>query len=109
MKSLRKPNKKFAHELIAKTAEEFAGAWYEEAAHDDTFYHYYPSQKMFIKREYWRFIDTAKQQLALMLGREDVAEWEKEQIFDALVKHASLPGNMDRRVVARELDPNIVH
>lgn len=91
-------HKKFAHELVASTAKEMAGCWYEFAAHDNEFYKFYPKQKVFIDREWKRFIDAAKQQLALMLGRTDVPEWQKEQIFDALVKHASLPGNIDRRV-----------
>jgi hypothetical protein len=95
---MSKIKRKFAHELIAETAKEMAATWYEDAAHDDDFYAFYPSQKKFIKREWGRFIDMARQTLAGMLGRTDVEEWQKEQIFDALIKHASMPGNMDRRV-----------
>lgn len=91
-------NKKFAHELVAETAKEFAAAWYEEAAHDNTFYAYYPSQKGFIKREWFRFVEAARKHLALMLGMSATPEHQKEQIFDALVKHSSLPGNVDPRV-----------
>lgn len=96
-------NKKFAHELIAATAKEFAAAWYEEAAHDNEFYKFYPKQKVFIKHEWKRFVDAARKQLALMLGDSAVPEWQKEQIFDALIKHASLPGNMDRRVAKQAI------
>jgi hypothetical protein len=91
-------NQKFAHEMVAGVAKEMAGCWYEEAAHDDTFYHFYPNQNKFIKREWPRFIAAAKAQLAIMLGDPIRPEWEKDQIADALIKHASLPGNVDRRV-----------
>lgn len=95
------PHKKYAHEMVAQTAKEMAGCWYEEAAHDNDFYHFYPKQKMFINREWPRFIQAAKQTLALMLGRASTPEWQKEQITDALIKHASLPGNIDKRVAAK--------
>lgn len=91
---------KYAHELVAQTAKEMAAAWYEEAAHDNDFYRFYPLQNMFINREWKRFIDAAKNQLSIMLGMSTVPEWEKEQIFEALIKHASLPGNIDRRAAA---------
>jgi hypothetical protein len=93
-------NQKFAHEMVAGVAREMAGCWYEEAAHDDDFYHFYPNQNKFIKREWPRFIAAAKAQLAIMLGMPEhqVPEWQKEQISDALIKHAGLPGNVDRRV-----------
>lgn len=91
-------HKKYAHEMLAQTAKEMAGAWYEEAAHDNEFYKFYPKQKMFINREWSKFIPAAKATLAQMLGMTMVPEWQKEQIMDALVKHASLPGNIDKRV-----------
>lgn len=97
-------NQKFAHEMVAATAKEMAGCWYEEAAHDDDFYKFYPCQKKFIKREWHRFVSHAKQTLAQMLGSTQIPEWQKEQIFEALIKHASLPGNMDRRVAKRIID-----
>ena len=96
-------HKKFAHELIAKTAKDMAGCWYEEAAHDNEFYSFYPDQKMFIKREWKRFVEHARKTLASMLGDTTVPEWQKEQIFEALIKHASLPGNVDRRVANKML------
>lgn len=87
-------NKKFAHELVAATAKELAGTFYEElAGKSDDFYHYYPSQKLFISREWKRFIETARKTLSVMLGQSSTPEPQKEIIFDALIKHASLPGN----------------
>lgn len=94
----KSPHKKYAHELVAGVAREMAGCFYEEAAHDNEFYAFYPKQKMFINREWSRFIESAKQQMSLMLGMETVPEWQKEQIFEALIKHSQLPGNIDRRV-----------
>lgn len=99
-----KAHKRFAHELIASTAKEFAGAYYEELAHDNEFYAFYPSQKKFIKREWHRFTELARKQLALMLGFSVTPEWQKEQIFEALIKHASLPGNVDPRVAKQMID-----
>lgn len=94
-------HQKLAHELVAKTAQEMAAAFYEELAHDNDFYKFYPKQEQFIKREWPRFIAIAKSTLAQMLGNPAIPEWEKEQIMDALVKHASLPGNIDRHVAAQ--------
>src|SRR5665213_2654698 len=97
-------HKKYAHEMVANTAKEMAGCWYEEAAHDDEFYAFYPNQNKFIKREYHRFIEAARLTLSGMLGRNDVDEWKKEQISEALIKHASLSGNIDRRVAKMLID-----
>lgn len=94
-------SQKLAHKLIAETAKEFAGAFYEEAAHDDMFYKFYPKQRMFIRREWHRFVETARKQLSAMLGMPTTPEWQKEEIFEALIKHSSLPGNVDRRITAQ--------
>jgi hypothetical protein len=94
-------HQKLAHEMLAATAKEMAGCWYEEAAHDNDFYHYYPKQKMFINREWPRFIEAARQTLVKMLGMGSTPEYQKELIADALIKHASLPGNIDKNVAAR--------
>ena len=102
--SIPKAHQKLAHELIASTAKAMAASFYEDLAKDNEFYKFYPKQKMFINREWPRFIAAAKATLALMLGRTDTPEWQKEQIHDALVKHASLPGNIDKRVAAQLID-----
>lgn len=95
-----KPQQKYAHELVANVAKEMAACWYEEAAHDNEFYAFYPKQKVFIESEWKRFVDAAKYTMSQMLGMASTPEWEKEQIFEALIKHASLPGNIDRRAAA---------
>lgn len=97
-------NKKFAHKLVAQAAKEMAACWYEEAAHDNTFYSYYPKQKEFIDREWKRFIEPARLTLSSMLGMASTPEWQKEQIFQALIKHASLPGNTPKHT-AQTLNP----
>lgn len=93
-------NQKLAHELVADTAKEMAACWYDEAAKDNEFYKFYPKQKMFINREWPRFLAAAKATLAQMLSVSTTPEWQKDQITDALIKHASLPGNIDKRVAA---------
>jgi hypothetical protein len=95
---------KFAHELVAETAKQMAGAFYEELAKDNEFYKFYPQQKMFINREWKRFIAASKATLAQMLNDPFTPDWQKEQIMDALIKHASLPGNVDRRAAKMMID-----
>ena len=101
MSKLSRTNQKLAHELLAATAKEMAGCWYEEAAHDNEFYAFYPKQAQFINREWHRFIEAARMTLVGMLGSPMTPEWQKEQISEALIKHASLPGNIDKRVAAK--------
>lgn len=97
---------KYTHKLIAATAREFAGAFYEEAASaSDDFFKYYPNQRFFIRREWRRFVEVARKQLAAMLGMSTIPEWEKEQIFEALLKHSAIPGNVDPRVVHNVINP----
>lgn len=104
MPTLKRPKpQKFAHTLVAETAKELAGEFYEEAAHDDTFFKFYPEQKIFIKREWHRFVETARVSLSKMLGVSVVNEEQKAIILDALLKHSAMPGNVDRRVAEREL------
>lgn len=107
--SISKTHQKMAHELIADTAKGLAAAFYEEAAKDNDFYKFYPKQKAFVNREWGRFVEAARNTLAQMLGRNDVPEWQKEQIHEALILHATLPGNIDKRVTNKVLNimPNV--
>lgn len=82
---------RFAHNLVADTAKAMAGEWYETAAHDNTFYKYYPNRGKFIAREWGRFIGMARRQLALMLGNPKYPESLKDQILDALCLQNTLP------------------
>lgn len=87
-----------AHNLIKATCEDFAGHFYEKAAHNNTFYKYYPNIKFFINREWARFIPAVREHLAGMLGKPcprsiPHEEWEnaQEEIFAALMLDRSLP------------------
>lgn len=82
---------KACHFLVWKTATELAGQHYEKAAHDNLFYHYYPTEKFFLARETHQFITMAKSILLGMLGMPSVCDAMKEEIFDALIKQASIP------------------
>lgn len=86
---MKKP--KACHYLIKKTAVELAGTFYDEQAHDNTFYHFYPTEKFFIKTEWHQFITMAKSMLVQMLGAKDTCEAMKEEIFDALILDKLLP------------------
>lgn len=107
MTKISKTNQKMAHELVAETAKQMAGAFYELAASNNDFYKHYPNQQMFIGREYKRFIEVAKRHLSGMLGLVETPEYQKEIIFEALILHSSLPGNMDRRVAAQIAHPSV--
>lgn len=78
------------HELIAKTAQEIAGAFYEDAAGaSPVFYKEWPDVNEFIKRRWRTFIPGARDSLTTMLAGDYPAE-VKERIFDALGKDAVL-------------------
>ena len=81
---------RMVHKLIRKTAKEMAGHFYEFAAHDDTFYAYYPSLKFFCEYEWRRFIRVAKETLTHMLT-QNYPETFKAEIYDALLADATLP------------------
>lgn len=98
---------RYVHVLIKKTAEEMAGCFYEEAAHDNQFYYFYPNVKKFIKREYKRFIKPARAMLAQMLGMNHVSQALKDEIHEALLLDRSLPqGNAPS---APPQQPQIMH
>lgn len=79
------------HRLIRETAKEFAGAFYDGAAHDNTFYKMYCSERKFVAKEWGRFVPHARSIMAQMLARNDVSEHEKEEIEEALQFDRSLP------------------
>lgn len=86
----RKPVKqRCTHHLIASTAQEIAGAFYEEAASNDVFYKEWPDINEFIRRRWKTFIPGARDALLTMLAGNYPPE-VKEQIFDAIGKDAVL-------------------
>lgn len=82
---------RMVHQMVAKVAKEAAGAWYENAAHDDQFYHYYPSQKFFIDYEWRRFILIAKKTLTDLMSSPNTPEAYRQDIYHALILDATLP------------------
>lgn len=89
MKRVKKRN--FTHLLIKQTAIEFAGEFYEEAAHDNLFYKYYPNLEFFVRREWPKFVDVARKYLIELLGRNDISDYMKEHIYEAVLKERTLP------------------
>lgn len=82
---------RMVHKLVRQTAKEMAGCFYEYAAHDDTFYKYYPSVKFFIDYEWQKFVNIGKQHLTSCLISGRLTEGEKLDIYDALIADATLP------------------
>lgn len=73
------------HKLIAKTAKEMAGAFYEiRASRDNTWYAQFRSQKRFIAAEWPAFLPAARDALVTMLTLDDVSEHVKMHIYHAL-------------------------
>lgn len=93
------------HFAIKQVCEEMAGVFYEGAAHDNQFYKFYPNQTDFIRREWWRFIATAKESMwGILRGEADAnmrlhgmtdaqIEKTKQETFDILSKEGTLPKN----------------
>lgn len=82
---------RMVHQLVQKVAKELAGAYYEHAAYDDAFYHYYPSQKFFMDYEWHRFVLHAKQTMTDMLRNPATPEAHKQDIYHALLLDGTLP------------------
>lgn len=87
----KKYDHRLVHHLIAKVAKDMAGAYYEHAAHDDAFFHHYPSQKFFMDYEWHRFIKYAKETLVTMLSNPMTPDAYKVDIYEALTLDATLP------------------
>ena len=82
---------RMVHKLIRKTAKEFAGCFYEYAAHDNQFYKHYPSVDKFIRREWAKFVTVSRETLAKCLMSPNLSEAEKAEIYEALLANAELP------------------
>ncbi len=90
-KKRKRNDHRMVHVLIRKTAQDMAGAYYENAAHDNMFYHFYPSQKFFMDYEWHRFIEIAKRTLADMLSNPNTPDAHKSDIYHALLLDGTLP------------------
>ena len=102
-KSLRWKKPQACHFAIKNAAQKMACEFYEMAAGDNQFYHFYPSQDVFIEREWWRFIDAVEQSLwAILRGERDKEmastgmtgeqiQRVKDETFDILAKQGTIP------------------
>lgn len=90
-KQRQKHDKRMVHKLIKATARDLAACYYEHAAHDNQFYHFYPSQPFFVDYEWHRFILVAKQTLSDMLANPNTPDAYKQDIYHALLLDSTLP------------------
>ncbi len=94
-KKRRGPDYRMVHELVATTAKEIAGVYYENAAsngrHGNTFYEAFPDQATFVKRQWPMFVMTAKEIMTSMLGNPGTPDAQKQDIYHALLLDATLP------------------
>jgi len=94
MSRVRKDGR-MVHKTIKKVAQEMAGSYYEHAAshkkHGDEFYKAFPSQKAFMKSEWRKFVQTAKECMTQMLANPLTPEAYKQDIYHALLLDATLP------------------
>lgn len=69
--------------LVRRTAKELCAAFYE-ADRSERFRKFWPDIKQYIARNWPEFVDPARGVLASMLGRSDVSEHVKKEIYEAL-------------------------
>jgi hypothetical protein len=89
----------YCHVMSKKVARGIAEAFYETAAHDDSFYRLHPSVGRFTRVHWQNFVDPARTTLASMLGRPDVADTDKAKIHEALLLDHSAPRGGKHRVI----------
>ena len=98
---------KYAHKLVAKTAQEIAAYAYQDMAMDDMFYKMWPNERNFVKKQWGTFVRPASEALARMLAMDKYSEKVKEEIMQALLFDRALPERGDTSV--QESTASIVH
>ncbi len=86
------------HWLIAKTAREFAGEFYQRNASDNAFYRAHPSEREFIAAYWGKFTETAREIMAKMLAGS-YPESMKEQIAEALMADVAMAAGRRRHML----------
>lgn len=81
----------FTHIIIKETAIKLAQEFYEMAAHDNTFYHFYPEMEDFVQKRWNMFLKIARQSLSACLASPTLPDSLKEPILDALLEERFLP------------------
>lgn len=82
-----------AHRLVADTAKELCRTYYEEAAHDNTFYAKWPTSDDFLYRRWQMFIQPACSHLAELLHpsmHSQTTEEQRMDIHEALLKQRAV-------------------
>lgn len=82
---------KYAHRLVAKTAQEIAAAAYQDMAMDDHFYKMWPSEKKFVNKMWPTFVRVARESLANMLQMDKYSDELREEIAHSLMLDLALP------------------
>ncbi len=94
-KKRRGPDYRMVHHLVADTAKQLAGVYYEHAAsngrHGNEFYAQWPNQTKFVKDQWPMFVMTAKDTLTTMLANPLTPEAQRQDIYHALLLDATLP------------------
>ena len=94
-RSKQSKDNRLVHFLIKDVAMSLAGAYYELAAstgkHCNEFYKTFPSQKVFVRKQWGNFIHYARQTLVQQLMDPTLADAQKMDISDALCLDATLP------------------
>lgn len=91
----KRQDHRMVHHLVARTAQEIAGVYYEQSAsngrHGNEFYEQWPSQAKFIKDQWPMFVMTAKEIMTSMLSNPATPEAQRQDIYHALLLDATLP------------------
>ena len=77
------------HKYIRKIAKEIAGAGYELMAKDDFFYTEFPNQKVFIEKNWGKFVPAARESLLKILAG-DYPEAMKEETLEIFLQDKTL-------------------
>lgn len=81
--------------LIEHVAAELAGCWYDIARSnnqvDAAFIKKWPTARKFAKGNLEKFIEPALKHLTSMLGRTDIADIAKREIYDAIMERNNDP------------------
>lgn len=80
-----------AHQAVAAVARELAHAVYEECARDNAWYRRHRNRAAFIHRVAPLLIGDARASLAQMLTMENVSEFQKGVIMEALAQDQTVP------------------
>ena len=88
---------KVVHSLLVDAAKEIAGEAYESIAHDNAFYAEWPNRRVFVRKNWQMFVDSARDQMLTILGG-NYPDTMKQPIYEAL----TIDGSMKRDPTAAD-------